>query len=149
MADAPTVPRPHGVPSPASRDSVTARGAATDLQPIASFADEDTSSLHAPDAVQLVEQVLQLVASEAAALLAADRAERLAALNVRTALASWDALRQPDEALRLLELADGHPLALRLRAMAALDDPAQLARIAPGGPDAATAAALGIELAEA
>ncbi|HMG53017.1 MAG TPA: hypothetical protein VK601_06040, partial [Kofleriaceae bacterium] len=154
MADAPTVPRPHGVPSPASRASVTTRGAATDLQPIASFADEDTSSLHAPDAVQLVEQVLQLVASEAAALLAADRAERLAALNVRTALASWDALRQPDEALRLLELADGHPLALRLRAMAALDDPAQLARIAPGAPgagapDPGAAAALGIELAEA
>ena len=34
---------------------------------------------------------------------------RLADLNVRTALASWDALHQTDEAMRFLELADAHP----------------------------------------
>jgi hypothetical protein len=149
MADAPTF-RAFPPSSPA-RVPVPLRPAKTDVQPVASYADEDTSSLHAPDAVQLVEQVLQLVASEAAALLAAERgADRLADLNVRTALASWDALRQPDEALRLLELADGHPLALRLRAMAALDDPALLVRLAPDPHDpTAAAAALAIELAEA
>src|SRR5215475_11074376 len=68
-------------------------------------------------------------------------------LNVRTALASWDALRQPDEALRLLELAERHPLALRLRVMAALDDAALLERLEPEV--AAASSALGVELAEA
>ena len=152
MADAPTVHRPYDVlPMPAAGTPVPLRPAKTDVQSVASYADEDTSSLHAPDAVQLVEQVLELVASEAAALLAAENAsDRLADLNVRTALASWDALRQPDEALRLLELAEGHPLALRLRAMAALDDPALLGRLAPDTGGAADAAvALATEIAEA
>ncbi len=162
MADAPTVHRPHdALPSLPARP-VSPIPAKTDVQPVASYSDEDTSSLHAPDAAALVDQVLQLVASEAAALLAAGHDhDRLADLNVRTALASWDALRRPperspesspespDEALRLLELADGHPLALRLRAMAALDDPALLARLAPDSGDGTAAAALAIELAEA
>src|SRR5215831_16251523 len=145
MADAP-VQRPHDAPLPPVHAPVAPRPPKTDVVPVESAADEDTSSLHAPDAGQVVEQVLQLVASEAAALLAGDHAERLADLNVRTALASWDALRQPDEALRLLELAEHHPLALRLRVMAALDDGALLERIEP---EAVAVAALGIELAEA
>src|SRR3954463_9797201 len=109
MADAPTF----RVAAPPSRPArpVSPIPAKTDVQSVASYGDEDTSSLHAPDAVALVEQVLQLVAGEAAALLAADRdRDRLADLNVRPALATWDALHRaperPDEALRLLELAD-------------------------------------------
>ena len=74
-----------------------------------------------PDAGALVERMLELVASEAEALLAGDDTDgRLADLNVRTALASWDALHQADEAMRFLELAERHPLAPRLRFAAAL-----------------------------
>src|SRR5438552_2739594 len=67
--------------------------------------DENTRNLEAPDAGQLVERMLDLVASEAEALLVGDDADgRLADLNVRTALAAWDGLHQPDEAMRHLEL---------------------------------------------
>ncbi len=111
---------------------------------------EDTRNLEAPDAGILVERMLELVASEGEALLAGDDADgRLADLNVRTALASWDALHQTDEAMRFLELADSHPLAPRLRLAAAL---------VHGQPEALIGAeqrlgnddgALAIELAEA
>src|SRR5262245_41001490 len=96
MADAPPF-RAAPLPSLPARPA-SPIPAKTDVQPVASYAEEDTSSLHAPDATALVDQVLQLVASEAAALLAAghDR-DRLADLNVRTAMASWDALRRPPE----------------------------------------------------
>ncbi|HEY0476735.1 MAG TPA: hypothetical protein VGD37_04380, partial [Kofleriaceae bacterium] len=145
MAEAPTIHRPHDAPTGPATAAVTSRSSHTDIQPIVSYADEETSSLHAPDAAQLVEQVLQLVAGEVAALLAGDPAEgRLADLNVRTALASWDALHRPDEALRLLELAEGHPLALRLRVMTALDEPATLERL-----ERDTDVALGVEIVEA
>jgi hypothetical protein len=65
MADAPTVQRPIEPPTQPARTA--ARGAAvaggTDVQPVApSYGDEDTSSLHMPDAAALVEQVLHLVA---------------------------------------------------------------------------------------
>ncbi|HEY0192212.1 MAG TPA: hypothetical protein VGC42_13920, partial [Kofleriaceae bacterium] len=123
----------------------------TDIVSITSPAElvEETSTLNAPDAAQFVEHMLELVGSEAAALLGdrsssdAERTERLADLNLRIALASWDTLHQPDAALRLLELADGHPLALRLRAMASLDDVELLAKLP------AATGALAIELAEA
>src|SRR5262249_19782869 len=106
---------------------------------------EDTSSLHVPDAAHLISHLLETTASEAAALLGGDDSdERLADLNVRTALASWDAMHQPEEALRLLELAEAHPLAPRLRMMAVLDDAARLAPIARDA-----TGALGIEAAEA
>src|SRR5262249_44165254 len=89
---------------------------------------EDTRNPEAPDAGELVEHMLDLVASEGAALLTGDDADgRLADLNIRTAIASWDALHQPDEAIRFLELAERHPLAPRMRLSAAL---------AAGGPDA-------------
>jgi len=126
----------------------------TDVLPIVGAAElsEVTSSLvQVPDAAQLVGHVLGLIANDAAALLAddaGDAGERLADLNARTALASWDALRQPDEAIRLLELAEAHPLAPRLCAMAALDDVAQLARLTDSATEPATGA-LAIELAEA
>jgi len=100
---------------------------------------------HAPDATQLVQDVLELIASETAALLGnPDHDERLADINVRTALASWDSLDQHDEALRLLELAELHPLAPRLRMMAVLGDGAQLESLSR-----AATGALGIEAAEA
>jgi tetratricopeptide (TPR) repeat protein len=99
-----------------------------------------------PDAAHLIAHLLEIAASEAAALLGGgdDPDERLADLNVRTALASWDALHQPDQALRLLELAEAHPLAPRLRMMAVLHDAARLERIARDA-----TGALGIEAAEA
>ena len=59
---------------------------------------EVTKNLEAPDAGQLVEKMLELVASEAEALLSGeDREGRLADLNVRTALATWDGLHEQDE----------------------------------------------------
>jgi tetratricopeptide (TPR) repeat protein len=108
-------------------------------------AEEDTSSLlHVPDGGQLVAHVLELAAREAAALRSAGADDRVADLDVRAALARWDALRQPAEALRLLAAADRHPLALRLQIMAALDDADQLAALGE-----AALGPLGIELAEA
>ena len=92
MADAPPF---RAAPLPSlSALPVSPIPAKTDVQPVAAYVDEDTSSLHAPDAAQLVEQVLELIAGEAAALLAGDHGgERLADLNVRTALASWETVR--------------------------------------------------------
>jgi tetratricopeptide (TPR) repeat protein len=126
---------------------VTVFSGETDVVPLVSpseLAEETSSVFQAPDAAQLVGHMLELVASEAAALLGGDRDDRLADLNVRTALASWDALHQPDEALRLLELAEAHPLAARLRVMAALGDAALLDRVSRGA-----VGALAIEVAEA
>jgi tetratricopeptide (TPR) repeat protein len=153
MADPPPIRRLTFQPPPIPALPVRPPGK-TDLG--SAPADEDTRSLLAvPDAAPLVAHLLELVASEAAALLVGDpppggdrddlgHDDRLADLNVRTALASWDALRRPDEALRQLELAERHPLARRLRLMAALGDVAELellARDATG--------ALGVELVEA
>jgi tetratricopeptide (TPR) repeat protein len=134
----PIPPRPTNPPPARTTVAVPVSGSTEEL--------EVTSSvLHAPDAPQLVASVLELAASEAAALLGDPaRGERLADLSVRTALASWDALGQPDEALRMLELADAHPLAPRLRVMAALDDAALLDKLTP-----TATGALGIEVAEA
>jgi len=149
MAEPPPTRRPvnHPPPIPA-RPPILPASHVGDAVPVTGHTDEleDTSSLlQAPDASQLVANILDLVASEAAALLGDHaRGERLADLNVRTALASWDALRQPDEALRMLELADGHPLAPRLRVMAALDDAALLDRLTNSATDA-----LAIEVTEA
>jgi tetratricopeptide (TPR) repeat protein len=85
---------------------------------------EITKSLDAPIAGEVVGHMLELVASEAEALLVGENTEdRLGDLNVRTALASWDALHQTDEALRYLELAENHPLAARLQISAALARP--------------------------
>jgi len=118
MADPPPIRRPATRPPPIpARSPVAPAAAKTD---VLIGTDDDTSTLHAPDPAKLVEHVLGLVASEAEALLAANDDVRLADLNVRSALASWDALHQPDEALRLLELAEGHPLVPRLRLAAAI-----------------------------
>ncbi len=111
----PPIPRAPIAPAPAKTDVVSAQRDPDELLP------EDTRNLEAPDAEVLVERMLELVASESEALLAGDDSDgRLADLNVRTALASWDALHQSDEALRFLELADSHPLAARMRLAAAL-----------------------------
>src|SRR5438874_13567633 len=101
MADPPSIRRLQVRPPP-----IPARGPAgplagqTDVVAIAAQPDdsgEDTSSL--VHGVQLVAHLLELVASEAAALLASGTGDdRLADLNLRTALARWDALDQRDEA---------------------------------------------------
>jgi tetratricopeptide (TPR) repeat protein len=88
---------------------------------------EDTRNFEAPDAGMLVEHMLELVASEAEALLASDTDGKLADLNIRTAFASWDGLRELAEAVRYLDLAENHPLAPRLRLAAAMLDDTALA----------------------
>ena len=114
MADPPPIRRPATRPPPIPRAPVAPAPAKTDV--VAAQAEpredlEDTKNLEAPDAGMLVEHMLELVASEAAALLAGDDADgRLADLNVRTAFASWDGLRELAEAIRYLELAETHPL---------------------------------------
>lgn len=115
MADPPPIRRP-GAPPPIPKAPIAPPAARTDV--LRAEAD-DTSTVHVGDPAKLVERTLELVASEAEALLLASD-DRLADLNVRTALATWDALHQPDEALRLLELAEGHPLVPRLRLAAAI-----------------------------
>src|SRR5512141_617982 len=123
MADPPKFRRPPTRPPPIPR-IIAPVPARTDVVPIQRpisdetsdphYADENTKNVEAPDAGQLVERMLDLAASEAEALLEGDE-DRLADLNVRTALAAWDGLHQPEEAMRYLELAESHPLALRLR----------------------------------
>ncbi len=108
-----------------------------------------TRNLDTPDASALVERVLELVASEAETLLAGDdRDGRMADLYVRTALASWDARHQAEEASRFFELAERHPLAPRMRIAAALAaaDPGPLDLVDQrlGGDPV-----LGLEIAEA
>jgi tetratricopeptide (TPR) repeat protein len=132
MADPPPIRRTLPPPIPSPRAPVAPPAAKTDVVPAqvgdetgdVQISDENTKNLDVPDAGQLVEHMLGLVASEAEALLAGDDADgRLADLNVRIALASWDGLHEPDEALRHLELAERHPLAPRLRLSAALAEP--------------------------
>ncbi|HEY5946509.1 MAG TPA: tetratricopeptide repeat protein, partial [Kofleriaceae bacterium] len=95
------------------------------------------------------------VASEAEALLVGDDTDgRLADLNVRTALASWDGLHEPEEAMRYLELAENHPLAPRLHLSAALGqrapEPLAIVQLRVSGlPAGEMKAALAVELAEA
>jgi tetratricopeptide (TPR) repeat protein len=129
MADPPSIRRLHVRPPPIPAGGpVGPLAGQTDVVPTAARPDEpgdDTGG--AVHGVQLVAHLLELIASEATVLLATENAgDRLAALNLRSALASWDALDQREEGLRLLELADPHPLAPRLRAMALLDDAARL-----------------------
>ena len=118
----PPIPRMPIAPAPARTDVVVNAhddNTGDELHP-EPFS-EDTRNVEAPDASQLVARMLDLVASEAEALLVGDDADgRLADLNVRTALATWDGLQQPEEAMRHLELAESHPLAPRLRLSAAL-----------------------------
>ena len=146
MADPPPIRRPGTRPPPIPKAPIAPPAAHTDVLG-AEPSPDDTSAMHVGDPAKLVERTLELVASEAEALLLASD-DRLADLNVRTALASWDALHQPDEALRLLELAEGHPLVPRLRIAAAIASgelPALLAAVATHGDDPA----LQLELVEA
>src|SRR6476620_8578219 len=107
MADPPPIRRTLPPPIPTPRAPVAPPAAKTDVVPAqvgdetgdVHISDENTKNLDVPDAGQLVEHMLELVASEAEALLAGDDADgRLADLNVRIALASWDGLHEPDEA---------------------------------------------------
>src|SRR5580704_11197928 len=127
----PGIPRLPAMPLPIAPAAALTDVSVTDDHTGESSVDafeENTRSLIVPDPGQLVERVLELVASEAAALLVGDDPDgRLADLNVRIALAAADGLHQPDEAMRHLELAERHPLAPRLRAIAAINDPSTLA----------------------
>jgi golgin subfamily B member 1 len=136
-------------PRPAKTDVVPIQAMGTDDtgdEPPAF--DDNTKNLEAPDAGQLVEHMLDLVASEAEALLAGDE-DRLANLNVRTALAAWDGLHQPDEAMRYLELAESHPLAPRLMLSAALGEGDEAALTAAQAKIGTPSPLLALELAEA
>ncbi|MGE0547917.1 MAG: tetratricopeptide repeat protein [Kofleriaceae bacterium] len=105
---------------PPIRPPVTSVVVTDVTNPPVSGAVEDTSGSDDDQRARDVERVLELVAGEAAALLLADDDGRLADLNVRTALASWDSRHQADDALRFLELAEGHPLAPRMRIAGAI-----------------------------
>ncbi|HSD89416.1 MAG TPA: hypothetical protein VLB44_17925, partial [Kofleriaceae bacterium] len=141
-------------PSPAKTDVVAAQRDPREMDEKWERGDEAseiTKNLEAPDAGLLVQHMLELVASEAEALLTAEDTDgRLADLNVRTALASWDGLHEPDEAMRYLELAETHPLSPRLRLMAALGQgaPESLAQ-AQSKIEAGASTGLLVELAEA
>ncbi|MDX2092074.1 MAG: hypothetical protein SFX73_29690 [Kofleriaceae bacterium] len=131
-------------PAPARTDVV-----APGTNPALDLSD-NTRDLDAPDAEQFVEHMMELVASEGEALLTGDDANgALADLNVRMALASWDALQQPDQAMRFLDLADRHPLAPRLRLAAALADGTPEALAGVEKVLASAAPEIAIEVAEA
>src|SRR5574338_12707 len=136
------------IPSPKRTDVVAAQDPSDEIS-------EVTKNLEAPDAGQLVQNMLGMVASEAEALLVGDDSDgRLADLYVRTALASWDGLHEPEEAMRYLELAESHPLAPRLHLSAALGQraPEPLAIVqarVDGLPAGDMKTALAVELAEA
>ncbi|HEU0029699.1 MAG TPA: tetratricopeptide repeat protein [Kofleriaceae bacterium] len=158
MADPPPIRRATTKPPPIPpvRAPIAPAAAKTDVVPHAPTPgatgvedlSDDTRNVEAPDAAELVERIVDLVASEAEALLAGDDAGRLADLYVRNALASWDALHEVDEALRLLELADGHPLVPRLRLSAAIAAGDEASLVAAERALSAIPA-VGIEVAEA
>ncbi|MBA3457148.1 MAG: hypothetical protein H0T42_28955, partial [Deltaproteobacteria bacterium] len=153
MAEPPPIRRTATKPPPIPRVPIAPAPAKTDIVQAVAHPDEqpdDTRNLEAPDAGILVERMLGLVASEGEALLTGDDADgRLADLNVRTALASWDALHQTDEAMRFLELADTHPLASRMRLAAALVNGTVEALVGAEQRIGHDRGALAIELAEA
>lgn len=91
--------------------------------------DEDGSDPTRPVAIgssaRLVEEICELLARETESLLTSDSGgaatdERLADLNVRLALLSWDVLEDADGAARQAELAESHPYVPRLRLALAL-----------------------------
>ncbi|HEY5925038.1 MAG TPA: hypothetical protein VIV11_25325, partial [Kofleriaceae bacterium] len=158
----PPIRRPPTKPPPLpARAPIAPAPAKTDVVPTQQDPDERdevseiTKNLEAPDAGQLVQNMLVMVASEAEALLVGDDSDgRLADLNVRTALASWDGLREPEEAMRYLELAENHPLAPRLHLSAALGqrapEPLAIVQLRVDGlPASDMKTALAVELAEA
>jgi tetratricopeptide (TPR) repeat protein len=161
MADPPPIRRPSPtLPPPVPRAPVAPASAKTDVVPAQTDVHGDelseiTRNLEAPDAGELVERMLELVASESEALLASDdKDDRLADLNIRTALATWDGLDEADEAVRYLDLAESHPLSPRLRLAVALvqtaGEPmaaaqARIERMPPGP----LATALSLDVAEA
>ena len=129
MADAPTVQRSQ---EPTVRGPAP-RAAQTDVQAVESYGDDDTSSLHVPDPVQLVEHVLQLVAGEAAALLGVDVAIRPDELSTDQGhIGEGYGIATPGgrEAIRLLAERDGVLLdpTYTAKAMAAL-----IAEVRAGG----------------
>src|ERR1043165_2808539 len=141
LVQPPTIPA-HGPAGPLAGQTELAAAAAQSDE-----LGEDTSSL--VHGVQLVAQLLEGIASEVAALAAADgRPEyndpRIADLQLRAAPASSDALDQREEAARLLELAAAHPLTPRLRVTAAINDAARLEGVAGDA-----TGALAIEVADA
>src|SRR5262245_15628722 len=71
---------------------------------------ETTRPVQTPNAAALVDELVELVSNEAEALLTngggvADADERLADLNVRLSLVTWDVLEDAEDAARYLELA--------------------------------------------
>ena len=155
----PPIPRLPVAPAPASTDVVPVRTAAGAHEELS----DDTRNLEAPDADELVDHMLALVEAEAEALRDepgtepdhADADARRADLDLRLALAAWDARGDRAESLRLVEQAALHPLAPRLRlaiAIASGDADALAAAQtwidANRAPDARTEPALALEVAE-
>ncbi len=173
MADPPPIRRSTTLaPPPIPRLPVAPASAKTDVVPVRAAPGgphvhddlpDDTRNLEAPDADELVDHRLALVQGEADALRGEpgtqpDHAEadaRRADLDLRLALAAWDARGDRDEALRVLEQAALHPLAPRLRLAVAIAAggaealaAAQTWIDAARAPDARTEPALALEVAE-
>ncbi len=97
----------------------TAPGSPPDVAPGSPGSNDDsdtTRPFSLPNSAVLVEEMVELVAAEAEALLSGgeDADERLADLNVRLSLIAWDVLEDEEDSARYLELADKHPLTPRL-----------------------------------
>ncbi|MCB9575337.1 MAG: hypothetical protein H6709_24945, partial [Kofleriaceae bacterium] len=77
---------------------------------------ETTRPFSLPNSAVLVDEIVELVAAEGEALLSGgeDADERLADLNLRLSLIAWDILEDEEDSARYLELAERHPLAVRL-----------------------------------
>lgn len=88
---------------------------------------EPTNKVVLPNTAKLIEEIMELVALEAEALLSTggdDADEQLADANMRLALFAIDVYEDSDAGARYLELADRHPLAPRMRisyAISAMD----------------------------
>ncbi len=123
-------PPPPTSPPPTGTGPGTAPGTGIEDLPGGAASDDGdtTRPFSLPNSSILVDEIVELVAAEAEALLSGgeDADERLADLNVRLSLIAWDVLEDEEDAARYLELAERHPLTPRLalsHAIAGLDTP--------------------------
>lgn len=108
-----------------------------------------SAGIEIPDPDPLRE-LIDLVNSEAAALLSRNEADRLMNLHMRAALAAWMSLRQPETVTHHLELAVRHPMAPRLRFSIGLTESnVESLAAAQASIGAGVAAAIAVDVTEA
>ncbi len=102
------------------------------------------------DGAGIIDQLFELVDSESAALRDRDDHERQINLHIRAALVAWAASESTSKALHHLELAEGHPMAGRLRLLMGLaEDSSEALATTQAKLGAALPGALAIEVTEA